>query len=296
MGMRVLSNVLLVLCLATPLQAQSPSADGLQNQLPGAHDYRARAEARFQQGDLHGARADFRKTLELEPGDVESAVGLARIALAAGDDQGALNMANAILAVQPESRDARMVKALAETCLNQPKAGLTDLQIYLESHPPADHQTAAAYLLRGMYLQFAGERAAAGSDYRRALLIWPDYPEARVALTRLQHTLALREGNYDNPAGRFRVSSVSPTSMSLQHWDRQERSHGMAYPTGDGRTWRALMVDERAGKRVESGIRLLSSTSWTVTRYRVYPEGRTSLQADEGWTSPPKNLSRWSGR
>ena len=134
-----------------------------------------RGAAYHRAGELERAAADYARAIELDPGQVEARVGLARISTARGDDAGVLALTDAVLEQEPDHELARLLRGAAHRALGQLAAARADLDHVLsigtdEQVRPVAHQ------IRAQLLVAEGEHEAALGDLAEAIRLQPEEP------------------------------------------------------------------------------------------------------------------------
>lgn len=107
----------------------------------------------------------------------------------------------------------------------------------------------------------------------------------------------------DGVGQSFELSAVTPTAMTIRHWQTETPqppppesgaffSAGSARLLEDGVTWRMLNRDQEGyccGNAVELEFRVLSPTTLTHLRYRLWPLTDPQPGPESGWMANPPN-------
>jgi tetratricopeptide (TPR) repeat protein len=134
-----------------------------------------RGAAYHRSGELERAAADYARAIELDPGQVEARVGLARISTARGDDAGALALTDAVLERAPDHELARLLRGAAHRALGQLAAARADLDHVLSTGTD-ERVRPTAHRIRAQLLAAEGEHEAALGDLAEAIRLQPEEP------------------------------------------------------------------------------------------------------------------------
>ena len=141
---------------------------------PGfAPAYAARGASREAIGDIQAAEADYRRAVELQPGNLAAISGLASLAGRRGRHAEARALAEQVLAGQPNYPDAVMVLAQADMAEGHPQDGEARIYELLGDGRPTVEQRALAQGLLGDLLDAQDRVTEAFTAYdtcNRALL------------------------------------------------------------------------------------------------------------------------------
>lgn len=145
-----------------------------------------RALAAFSKGDLPGARKDFQKVLELDPGNVPTMINLGLLDYRGKNFGGAEKRLKQALQAAPESAFGWLILGVIYYDQDKLDAALGALAqaVYLG---PKD---ARAHHYLGVTIGRKGWFAGAEDEMRKAIELAPDYPEAHfnLAVFYLQRT------------------------------------------------------------------------------------------------------------
>ena len=133
-----------------------------------------RGLARYGAGNLHGAMADFNRSIRLEPrdGGAFHGRGLARARL--GDLKGAVEDFTEALRLRPGHAIAHSNRGLARSDLKDTAGALSDLNRALHLDP----DLADAYLNRGVVRFNSGDAPGAVADFTRVIGLEPGHAKA----------------------------------------------------------------------------------------------------------------------
>ena len=142
--------------------------------------WRDRGAARYETGDLRGAREDLARALELDPRDPQAQLSLGTVCAGLGDAQGAEAAWAAAIALRPEWAFAHYCRGLGRIQRGAAEQALPDLDRAVALSP---HDAEARYV-RGMAYEELEDPASALADYDRSLELRP--AAAVVLLARAQ--------------------------------------------------------------------------------------------------------------
>lgn len=157
-------------------------AVALDPKMAGAYLMRGRANAI--DGKIDAAIADFGKTLELRPYDLEALLARGREYMELKDYQSARADADRALAVDSRFAPAYNLRATAARALGDLKKGVEDFTRAIELSSDRDD-----YFQRGATYQMLGDHRRALADFDRMIAIQPDAAPAYYA--RAESRLAL---------------------------------------------------------------------------------------------------------
>jgi Flp pilus assembly protein TadD/mono/diheme cytochrome c family protein len=172
------------------------------------------------EAENHGdaAQAEFRRSLEIAPGNLRALLGLAELKSDSGDFASAGQLLKQATNLHPNSSDAHEQLARVYAQSGDPNSALTELKSAVELAPsdPLLHSALSQVLASmGSFAQAieeqrialklfdgdadgwnnlgvlelrTGQTAAARADFEHALRLQPDHPQAKANLARLQDT------------------------------------------------------------------------------------------------------------
>ena len=130
------------------------------------------------EGEIDAAAACFEKALELEPANGLVANNLGLVRMAQDRPLEALGCFSQARALMPGQPDILVNVAIAKLGIGQVKGAIADLDMMAEAAP----KNARGHYWRGRALAQAGRAADAKSAYQTALVLDPEYKEAKDAL------------------------------------------------------------------------------------------------------------------
>ena len=136
--------------------------------------------AHLLRGQLADARREFEEGLRLNPGSAAALVELAGVAVADGDPERAVSLAQQALAIDPRARGAHLAWGQALDRMHQDEQAKAQVETELTAWP--DDFRAA--LLLGELAERRGDSAAAESFFRRAIAIEPRFAASHLRLAR----------------------------------------------------------------------------------------------------------------
>jgi tetratricopeptide (TPR) repeat protein len=143
------------------------------------------AEAKTQQGDYQGAIANLDQVIALMPNEAVVYYNRAEAKRRSGDFKAAIDDLDQALKLQPDEIMIKKAKFVVLSELKSRDKNFQAAMVQLDELVRLDDKDARAYYWRGTLHQHLGNVTDASQDFKKALELQPDFPDAKKALEKI---------------------------------------------------------------------------------------------------------------